>query len=166
MRVLIVHPESDYRNSLKYSLDNLGYPTDAAQDQSSAMASFSEHRHDFVFIGHQPPDLDGLILTRSVRENQPGTKVVLVAPSADLNLACAAIHHHVFDFFHKKVEFRQLLLLVEEVAEEQARNQSRAAGFSPEDQEKMLAREEQHSRLALEYAKLKQAYEDLRENAG
>lgn len=166
MRVLIVHTDSDYRNSMKYSLDNLGYPSDIAVDQASAMAAFNQHHHEFVFVGHHPPELDGMILTRSLRENSPSTKVVLMTTSADLNFACAACHAHVFDFFPKKVEFRQLLLLIEEVAEELARTQSQAAGFSPEDQKKMLEREEQHSRLALEYAKLKQAYEDLRENAG
>ncbi|MBF0500338.1 MAG: response regulator [Candidatus Riflebacteria bacterium] len=162
MRVLIVHQDEEFRNTLKYSFDGIGYEADATGDQGQAVLLYRTNKHEIVFSGHNPPDLDALMLLKTLRSEYPDARVVISNPQADLNQICAAIHLHVFDFFPKKIEFRQLLVLAEEIQEAQQRLPAPSTDAVAADNSQMIAREEQHSRLVLEYARLKQAYEDLR----
>ncbi|MFZ2958686.1 MAG: hypothetical protein WA705_17490 [Candidatus Ozemobacteraceae bacterium] len=162
MRILIVHPDEEYHSTLKYSFENLGHQADSTGDQVQAMSLFRSQNHEFVFSGHNPPALDALILLKTLKKESQNVKLVISAPQADLNFVCEAIHQRVYDFFLEKVEFRQLLMIVEEIEESRNRREAARTSEAYHDAGAMGNREEQHSRLALEYARLKQAYEDLR----
>ncbi|MBF0406364.1 MAG: hypothetical protein HQM10_03340 [Candidatus Riflebacteria bacterium] len=148
MHLLIINTDKSYSENLKYSLETMGHELDISCDQASGEELFQASKHEMVLIGHEPGQIDSLGLLKKFRAINPDLRVVISWPQADVRFVCEAVHERVFDFFTEKIDFRFLILLLDET-EQRIKVESE--------------RKEQHSRLAMGYARLKQAYNDLQE---
>ncbi|MBF0546276.1 MAG: hypothetical protein HQM08_17665 [Candidatus Riflebacteria bacterium] len=150
MRLLIINTNKDYVGTLKEWLETMGNQIDVAYDQTSAEALFKENKHEMLYIGHEPGSIDSIELLQKFRTINPELKVIISAPKADLEFASLAIHKRAYDFFPSKIDFREILVIIEEI-EQKTKIENE--------------RKEQLAKLAIAYARLKQAYDDLQAKA-
>ncbi|MBF0545302.1 MAG: hypothetical protein HQM08_12760 [Candidatus Riflebacteria bacterium] len=146
MRLLIINSDKNYVGTLKEWLETMGNEIDVAHDQASAEELYKGTKHEILVIGHEPDSIDSIELLQKFRAINPDLKVIISAPEADLSFASIAIHKRAYDFFPTKVDFRDILVIIEEI-EQKTKIEN--------------VRKEQFTKLAIAYARLKQAYDDL-----
>lgn len=147
MRVLLVDNPPESLEMIRETLTNLEFECVVASPSSDVVALMQERPVDVVFLGHFPPELDGLRLLQDVRKAFPALAVVIHSPRIDIQMACAAVQEKVFALFPETLDLGGFIRILETWARESAEAKER---------------ENQHARLALEFAKLKTAYNDLR----
>lgn len=74
LSVLVVDDNEINRFYLLHALRKMGHSPVAAEDGGQAVTLFSSQPFDLVFMDVQLPDMDGLALTRIIREGRAGTR--------------------------------------------------------------------------------------------
>ncbi|OGS34743.1 MAG: DNA-binding response regulator [Elusimicrobia bacterium RIFOXYB2_FULL_49_7] len=78
LRILIVDDEPSVRRFLKASLCSQGYTVFQASNGQEALLEFSTCRPDAVILDLSLPDMDGIDVTRSIREHS-GTPIIILS---------------------------------------------------------------------------------------
>jgi len=86
-------------------------------------------------------------LSKEARKLCPRCSVIIHTPTPTLEIALAAVREHVEALLPKKAELPDLVAIFDEIEKKSAR---------------INEREEQHSRLVMEYARLKRSYDEMR----
>ncbi len=90
LRVLVVDDNALLRERVCLALESAGLTVvGAAADGASALAEAAVHRPDVVLMDLRMPGMDGIQATRSLRRQQPQTRVVLWTGDDDPQLASA-----------------------------------------------------------------------------
>jgi two-component system KDP operon response regulator KdpE len=76
-RLLVVDDEPAIRRFLRVSLSSQGYIVYEAESGQSALAGVTAHRPDLVILDLGLPDLDGIEVTRRIREWSPIPIIIL-----------------------------------------------------------------------------------------
>lgn len=145
---MIISSEKSLTESLQQNLKDMEYECVVAADGAAAIQLLSESRPNIVAIDHHPPLVHASEILKEMRDIFPGDKVwVLVgSPDIDIPFACEAVELGVSGLQNRKIELRDLLVALDESEKVQKKNREK---------------ELQHSRLAMEYSRLKLKYEDL-----
>lgn len=146
MRILIIHFDPVYSRELKESLEFLNYSSDTVNDSGTWKELFQKQAYEIIITCHQSPGFDSLEILREAKSFFPKVQVIILEPALGVDFAVRAINSRVFAIFDKPLETRDLLVCFKQIEDE----------INPEKE-----REEKHARLAIEYGKLKQAYDDL-----
>lgn len=116
-RLLVVDDDPTNQMIVAAMLTNAGLGVQTADDGRSALALLREHRFDLVLMDWQMPDMDGLEVTRRIRNGAAGphnTAIPVVALTANAfaedRVACLAVGMN--DFLTKPVVAQQLLNVV------------------------------------------------------
>ncbi|MCR5864210.1 response regulator [Aquincola sp. J276] len=116
-RLLVVDDDPTNQMIVMAMLSNAGLRVEAAGDGRSALGLLREHRFDLVLMDWQMPDMDGLEVTRRIRNGAAGphnTTIPVVALTANAfaedRAACLAVGMN--DFLTKPVVAQQLLSVV------------------------------------------------------
>lgn len=80
--VLIVEDNERNMRLMRLLLRPLGYTLLEAVDGKEALATLEEHTPDIILVDIQLPDLDGLEITRRLRQNPRFTNTPIVALTA------------------------------------------------------------------------------------
>lgn len=80
-RILCIEDHADTCDLLTFLLGKEGYNAKCAASRREALAESGVF--DLYVIDHGLPDGDGFELCRSIRQRQPGAKVVIYSASAD-----------------------------------------------------------------------------------
>lgn len=147
MKVLIVEPDLAFGEFLKDSLSDLGYFVALVACPEEACQRIPEMRPEVTVCSHSPPILESIDCVRKIKACCPECHVVIHTPSPTLELALAAVNEHVQAVIPKRAELPDLLQILEEVESQDAERRKR---------------EDQHSRLVMEYARLKRSYDELK----
>ena len=78
-RILVVDDEPQIRRSLQVNLENKGYAVIAAGSAEEALETISLRKPDVVIVDLLLPSMDGIELTRRIREHSPVPIIVLSA---------------------------------------------------------------------------------------
>ena len=76
--ILIVDDEVRLRKALERSFRQEGYQTLAAASGEEALALLKKEKVDLVIADLVMPGMDGISLIRSIRESDPGMKVIIL----------------------------------------------------------------------------------------
>lgn len=125
MRILIVDDEPQITRVLRTSLQGTGHEVTVAQDGAEALAKFLKSRFDLVITDLTMPGMDGIELTREIRERSPVPIIVLSVRSQDASKV-AALDEGADDYITKPFSIQELLARV--------RVQSRRVAAQAEDQ--------------------------------
>ena len=148
MKILLCGHRTEYLAMLAASLKDLEYDCLQTSSAETAAATLTAARFDVLVVCHAPGHIDAIEVLAQTRASSPRTRVLMAASEPTLELVCTALNLHAWAFFPREIELPDLLSALAEIETETA---------------DFRKREEQHSRLALEFARLKQAYDDLRD---
>lgn len=111
VRILIVDDERLERVLIRKSFDwekNGFQIAGEAADAREALAFFREERPEVVFTDINMPDVDGLELSRLLRQENPQVKIVIITGYQDFEYAQTAIRLGVKDFLLKPIHPEEL----------------------------------------------------------
>ena len=130
MRILIVDDEPQITRVLRTSLQSNGHEVTVAQDGVDALAKFMKAQPDLVITDLAMPGMDGIELTRSIRERSQVPVIVLSVRNQDASKV-AALDEGADDYITKPFSIQELLARV--------RVQSRRAVAAGEPEQSLIA---------------------------
>jgi DNA-binding NtrC family response regulator len=116
LRILLVDNEPDLYLASVQALHDAGHEVHAARDGEQAVQLMTSLTVDVVVTNIRLPKLDGLSLFRLVRQRWPATIVILVAASADVPDAIAAVREGVADYLRKPLASEDIALRIDRLA--------------------------------------------------
>ena len=111
MRILVVDDEPQITRVLRTSLVSNGHEVTVAQDGAEAMELFLRAQPELVITDLAMPGMDGIQLTRAIRERSPVPVIVLSVRSQD-SQKVAALDEGADDYITKPFSIQELLARV------------------------------------------------------
>jgi two-component system response regulator FlrC len=100
-RLLIVDDEEGIRAFLEAALVTEGHQVTQAVDGADALATLARVGFDLVLTDLKMPAVDGLAVLARVREEHPGTQVIMLTAHGTIEVAVEAMRAGAFDFLQK-----------------------------------------------------------------
>lgn len=116
--VLVVDDEESLREVLSIELTKEGYDVRTASDGDEAMEVLSTEKFQLVLLDIKMPGTSGFEVLKHIREQHPGTKVVMLTGFADLKNAIESKKLGADDFVSKPYDLVDLLTTIERVLSE------------------------------------------------
>lgn len=130
-RVLVIEDDVDVALYTKTVLEKRGgCDVLAVTDPSQTRAAMDELHPDVVITDIEMPGISGLELIGSIREQQPGTPVIVMTAHVSVEYAVSALRNQANEFLTKPVSSADLVATVARLAE--AARQARASEATPE----------------------------------
>lgn len=109
--LLIVDDDEAIRKVLLAMLEAQAYHVGQASNADEAIALFQQHSYDLVLTDYQMPSgsMDGLELLSWLRQNYPGTDVILMTGFATLDNSILALRRGAYDYLIKPITISQVL---------------------------------------------------------
>jgi two-component system response regulator AtoC len=108
LSVLVVDDEPDLCDLLADALIAGGHTVVCAKDGREALAQAAATTFDLVLADMRLPGLDGLTLFRRLREQSPGTDMILMTGNAAVSDAVAVLKEGAFDYLTKPIQLEEL----------------------------------------------------------
>lgn len=116
-RVLVVDDEENIRHLVEVLLGRHGYRVTTASNADHALQHLREHDADLILSDVRMPGMDGLELTRTLRQEGRAAHVVLMSAFGDRQQAIDAIREGAMDHIPKPFRNEDLLFLLRKCAE-------------------------------------------------
>lgn len=116
LKVLVVDDDQGLRLSVKSALSACGrFAVDEAFDGINAMEKVkaAEQKYDLVILDVDMPRLNGLETLKLIKEQDPGTIVIIMTAHATLNHAVQAVKDGAYNYLSKPIAAEDLLALVD-----------------------------------------------------
>lgn len=111
-RILVVDDEESIRRLLDRKLSAMGYSCALAADGVEAINRFGGDRFDLALTDIRMPNMDGLDLTKALRQRDEPLSVIILTAFGDMETAVEALRLGAFDFLLKPIEFDRLSVAV------------------------------------------------------
>jgi DNA-binding NtrC family response regulator len=121
--ILLVDDEPDFRVLVGDALRDAGHRVSLAANGAEGLTQISSNVFDVMICDIRLPKVDGLTLFRRVRQESPGTDVILITAHAAINDAVSALKEGAYDYLTKPFDLELLALTLERAVE---RNQLRS----------------------------------------
>ena len=108
MRLLICEDEEDILNGLAKGLRKLNYYVDTAMDGEEALSLYFESEYDLIVLDLNMPKLDGLEVLKSIREDNPDCKIIILSARDTLNDKVLGLDLGANDYMVKPFHFKEL----------------------------------------------------------
>ncbi len=109
--LLIVDDELGIRESLRMLLKN-DYDVLLATNAEEAFSKIKEHSPDVILLDITLPDLDGLKVLKRIKQNDPGTVVIMMTGAEIGNTAVEAMKLGAYDCVAKPFDINELGLII------------------------------------------------------
>lgn len=146
MRLLLIDDDADCLDGLTTVLEPAGYACSAFTAPEEVVEDFRQKQYDVVITDMKMPGMNGIQVLKTILSLSPNTRVIIVTGFGDAETAVAAVNNRAYAFFGKPIDISDLINTLERI--------------EGEIREREKVRKD-HARLALEYARLKRAYEEL-----
>ncbi|HEX7495426.1 MAG TPA: response regulator, partial [Candidatus Limnocylindrales bacterium] len=112
LRVLCVDDEPVILHVLRRLLEVQGFEVVSCGDATTALSTFTEGAFDFVMTDIHMPGMDGLALTRALRDRQPELPVIIVTGHGTVDTAIQALREGATGMLVKPFTGQELLVEV------------------------------------------------------
>ena len=119
VNILVVDDEEVVRESLVEWLREEGYNAEAAGDGFKALEKLEERNWDIALVDLKMPKMDGLELLEKIKQESPGTQVIIFTAYATVHSAVQAIKKGAYDYLVKPVDPEEVSLLIERLLKNQ-----------------------------------------------
>src|SRR5437667_12627167 len=116
-RILVVDDDASTRALFGELLQRWGYDVEQTSDGHNALKLISELHPDVIISDLVMPKLDGLALTRALREESPETPVIIITGKGSIDAAVEAVRQGVFDFVDKPLDPARLKVILQRALE-------------------------------------------------
>ena len=99
--VIIIDDESNIRNLLSRILSLEGFEVNTFATAKEGLNSFDRESYDVALIDVKLPDIDGIELTRLIREKSPDTEIIVMTAYATIKDGVEAIRRGAMDYIEK-----------------------------------------------------------------
>jgi two-component system, NtrC family, response regulator HydG len=128
-RILIVDDEPDLLTMLRWKFDSWGYQVALAADAATALSILASEAYDLVLTDMRMPGMDGLELTRIIKDRHPDMAVIIITGYATIAGAVEALKTGAEEYLAKPFTDDELFSTVARVlAGLYSRRESRSAG--------------------------------------
>jgi two-component system NtrC family response regulator len=117
LNILVVDDGRSQREMLRDFLRTEGHSVGEGEDGPTAIQRVREGHYDLLLLDYKMPGMDGMEVLQSVKQINPEIDVVIITAFGTIETAVEAMKAGALDYITKPVEFDELLLLVERVAE-------------------------------------------------
>ncbi len=111
-KILVVDDEDEIRESVREILSDEGYQVIEAPDGARALEVIREERPRLVLLDIWMPQMDGIVLLKQMKKQEPGIKVIMISGHGNIHTAVTATKFGAFDFLEKPLSLDGLLLTV------------------------------------------------------
>ena len=112
-RILVIDDEKRMCDSIKVLLSNIGYEVETAENGKVGIEKLSAAQFDLVITDLMMPELDGFAVMKHIKENCPGTLVIVITGYASVESAVRAIRSGAYDYILKPFDFEIIKISVE-----------------------------------------------------
>lgn len=107
-RVLAVDDDEKFLDMMAEFLPALGCEVLLARDGVEALQFFRADRPPLVLTDLQMPKMDGVALTKAIKELSPRTEILILTGHPDLGSAIEAVRQGAFDYLLKPIDLETL----------------------------------------------------------
>jgi DNA-binding NtrC family response regulator len=118
--ILLVDDEPDFRALVGDALRDAGHRVTLASNGAEGQTLISSNVFDVMLCDIRLPRIDGLTLFRRVRQESPGTDVILITAHAAVADAVAALKEGAYDYITKPFDIDEIVLQMERIAAQRA----------------------------------------------
>ena len=115
--VLVVDDESGILDTLRILLRNEGFEVTTAQGGKAGLEQIRSGAHDIILTDVRMPQVSGLDILNSAREQDPMTPVVLMTAQASLQSAIGAVNQGAFYYIQKPFSNDELVAILRRACE-------------------------------------------------
>lgn len=112
IRILVVDDEDGIRKTLRLCLTGAGYRVSEASSGEAGLAAARRAPPDLALVDLRLGGMDGLALTKALKQEVPNTVIVLMTAYATIDNAVEAIRSGAFDYLPKPFTPQQVLHVV------------------------------------------------------
>ena len=116
--ILLVEDEPNVAKGLEMVLNEEGYDVDVASSGTSALEKFRGKGFDLVVSDLRLPDINGLEVINSIKEERPEVKVIIITGYPSVSSAVSAVRMGVKDYLRKPFTDEELIAAVKEALQE------------------------------------------------
>jgi DNA-binding NtrC family response regulator len=118
--ILLVDDEPDFRGLVGDALRDAGHRVTLAANGAEGLTQISSNVFDVMICDIRLPKVDGLTLFRRVRQESPGTDVILITAHAAINDAVSALKEGAYDYLTKPFDIDEIVLQLQRIATQRA----------------------------------------------
>jgi diguanylate cyclase (GGDEF)-like protein/PAS domain S-box-containing protein len=108
-RILVIDDDASVRMSFRVYLEDNGYLVQTAEHGSQGLAYFRAGTTDLVLVDLRMPEVDGLEVLATVRQESPETPVIVVSGAGTLSDSVEALRLGAWDYFIKPIQDMEVL---------------------------------------------------------
>ncbi|MEL7589190.1 MAG: sigma-54 dependent transcriptional regulator [Prolixibacteraceae bacterium] len=127
VNILIVDDDVTFCLMLKTLLEKHGYKVKTVFSPGDVKGLVRQHFYDLVLTDLRMPDVSGMDLIRLIREESPGTKIIMMTGYADISTAIQSIKQGAFNYLPKPFQPQEVLNLIREALEASDVREEKAA---------------------------------------
>ena len=116
-KILIIDDEKRMCIVLKQALENDLTAVTTADSGEAAMAAMEIDRFDIILSDMKMPGMSGMDVLRKVKQESPGTEVMLMTAYADAQTAVEAMKTGAYDYIIKPFEIAELRHKIDNILE-------------------------------------------------
>ncbi|HOO41095.1 MAG TPA: response regulator, partial [Syntrophales bacterium] len=117
LNILVVEDGKSQREILRDFLRGEGHTVMEAEDGETALQRVQNHPFDLLLLDYRMPGMDGMDVLKAVKTVNPEIDVVIITAHGTIETAVDAMKAGALDYIMKPLEFDELLILVDRVAE-------------------------------------------------
>ncbi len=107
-QILVVDDEVAIREVLIEFLADHGFTAQGAEDGPKALALVSQVKPQVILLDVAMPGMNGIETLKRLRQQAPGSAVIMISGHADHEMALQALDLGAYDFIQKPLDFKYL----------------------------------------------------------
>jgi len=115
LNILIAEDEEITLKHLKYALENEGYVVTGVNNGIDAFNKLEKEEFDILIADIKMPGLDGITLLGKVKDNYPGTDVIIITGFGSIESAVEAMKKGASDYITKPFNLDELSLKIRKI---------------------------------------------------
>jgi len=117
LNILVVEDGQSQREMLRDFLLKEGHSVAEAASGEEGVQAVAHGAYDLVLLDYKMPGMDGMQVLQEVKRLNPETDVVIITAYGTIETAVDAMKAGAVDYITKPLEFDELLLLIDRIAE-------------------------------------------------
>jgi DNA-binding NtrC family response regulator len=117
--ILIVEDDINTLNGLADILNEEDFEVSKATNSKQAMTNFKKNSFNVILMDYLLPDKDGLELSKTLLQEQPETKIIMMTAFGTVKNAVNAMRIGIYDYLTKPVDLDELLIVIKRAIKEQ-----------------------------------------------